>query len=132
MIKYVLIFLSLFPTMFVCINIYLCYQCLRYHKGEFDVHRKYRKIFVSHKIFLRERRVSSAACIRGPEHVRGIGKERFIPLAILSFRGDGAFVYNPRDDDGAGFLRIDVEAGDKKCRKTRVANTRNTCERRAR
>jgi len=83
------------------------------------VHRKYRKIFVSHKIFLRERRVSSAACIRGPEHVRGIGKGRFIPLAILSFRGDGAFVYNPRD--GAGFLRIDVEAGNKKMPK----NTRS-------
>ena len=93
--------------------------------------------YLYHMNYFYERRVSSAARIRGSEHVRRIGKGRFIPLAILSFHGDRAFVYNPRDDndDDDGGLSADRRGGreqKKKCRKTRVADTRNTRERRAR
>lgn len=79
-----------------------------------------------------ERRVSSAACIGGGEDrsIREIGKGRFIPLAILSLSAGTEHLFIIPETTTVGSLRIDVETGNKKCRKTRVADTRNTCERR--
>lgn len=121
----------------VYVNTYLHYQCLRYHKREFNVcvRGKSRKIFVPHKIFLRETRFIGRVYIRGtgvrPKNRKGAIYPARDPLFP---RGRSTFVYNPRDDDSGALCGSTWRSGTKKCRKTRVADTRgrrNARERRA-
>jgi len=84
--------------------LYLHYQCLRYHRREFNVcmhvcMENLEKYLYRIKYFY-ERRVSSAVCIRAtgvrPKNRKGTIYPARDPLFP---RGRSTFVYNPRDDD---------------------------------